>query len=76
MRMILSVLGLLLTLAIVGWIAKQQMRALKIDTPSAAASASGSTDAKPAGNQVLEIKRQVEQSLAQGAAAQASAAQQ
>jgi hypothetical protein len=73
--MILSVLGLLLTLALVGWIAKQQMRALKVDTPSAAAAASAALDSRPAGNQVQQVKSQVEQSLAQGVAAQASAAQ-
>lgn len=76
MRMILSVMGLLLTLALVGWIAKQQLHALKVDAPPASAAASPASDSKPARNQVLEIKQQVEQSLAQGVAAQASAAQQ
>lgn len=76
MRMILSVLGLLLTLALVGWIAKQQLRALKMDTPSVAVSVPPTVDSRPVGNQVQQIKSQVEQSLAQGAAAQASAAQQ
>ena len=80
MRMIFSVLGLLLTLAVVGWVVKQQLQSVKTGGPASAMVATGaasnvSGSAAP-GNQVQQVRSQVEQALAQGAAARASAAQQ
>lgn len=74
MRMILSVVGLLLTLAVLGWVAKQQLRSVTSQAPQATVTSPASNVALPAGNQVEQIKSQVEQTLAQGAAASASAA--
>lgn len=79
MRMIFAVLGLLLTLAVVGWVVKQQVQSVKTSVPASAMVASESASkagvsASP-GNQVQHVRSQVEQALAQGAAARASAAQ-
>lgn len=78
MRMILSVLGLFLTLAVVGVVFKQQLQAGKTGVPAvpmAGADAGASVGAdQPPANQVQQVKSQVEQALAQGAAARASAA--
>lgn len=76
--MILSLLSLLLTLAVVGWLVKDQLRAVRPAVPAAATSgadAGARIDVSaPAVNQVQQVRSQVEQSLAKSAAAQASAA--
>ena len=73
--MIFSLLGLLLTLALVGWLVKQQLQAVKTlpVAPMVAADAASSVGVSVTpGNQLQQIRSQVEQALAQGAAARAS----
>jgi len=76
MRMLFTVLGLLLTVAIVGLLVKQQMSALKPSpaTPvtTTAVQPDGATPA-PA-NQVQQVRDDVQKALTQGAAANAAAA--
>ena len=73
--MIFSLLGLLLTLALVGWLVKQQLQAVKTlpVAPMVAADAASSVGVSVTpGNQLQQVRSQVEQALAQGVAARAS----
>jgi len=76
MRMLFTVLGLLLSVAAVGMLVKQQMSALK-PTPTTPvtvnADQTDSTTPAPA-NQVQQVRDDVQKALAQGAAANAAAA--
>nr|WP_316638841.1 hypothetical protein [uncultured Roseateles sp.] len=76
MRMLFTVLGLLLTVAIVGMLVKQQMSALKPKptTPVAATAGSSDSTAPAPANQVQQVRDDVQKALAQGAAANAAAA--
>lgn len=76
MRMLFTVLGLLLTVAIVGLLIKKQMSAITPAAQTPAATTAGQMEGAPPmlANQAQQVRDDVQKALAQGAAANAAAA--
>lgn len=76
MRMLFTVLGLLLTVAIVGLLIKKQMSAITPAVQTPAATTAGQMEGAPPmpANPVQQVRDDVQKALAQGAAANAAAA--
>ncbi|MBT9458701.1 MAG: hypothetical protein IV097_18935 [Burkholderiaceae bacterium] len=74
--MLFTVLGLLLTVAIVGLLVKKQMSAITPAVQTPAATTAGQMEGAPPmpANQVQQVRDDVQKALAQGAAANAAAA--
>lgn len=75
MRAILSIVGLLVVAAVIGFIAKQQLRAVP-SPPAAAASVPGDVSQGSAKQVEQQVQQDVQRALQQGAATTASAADQ